>query len=307
MPELPEVHTTVLGINRTASGLVISDVWTDYFSKHYENKKEIKSKKYFNYFVGKVRGAKILNARRRGKNILIDLSNGNAILVHMKMTGHFLYGIYGKISAGKNKEKWEAVEEGPLKDSFNRFVRLVFSLSNGKCLVLSDMRKFARVSVFSKKEEGKQKEINVLGPEPLEKIFTYKKFKKVLSDKKGPIKKILMDQTVIAGIGNIYSDEILWKSGVHPLREVRFISESDFKKMFSALKTILRKGIDFRGDSTSDYRDINGIRGAFQGAHMAYQKTGHACGKKGCRGKIVRIIVSGRSAHFCPVHQKAIE
>ncbi|MDP2705208.1 MAG: DNA-formamidopyrimidine glycosylase [Patescibacteria group bacterium] len=307
MPELPEVHTTVKGINKTARGSVIHAVWSDYFSNHYRNKKEIKNPLYFKAFSKVVTGAKIIGVRRRGKNILIDLSNGSVILVHMKMTGHFLYGAYKKTLVGKNKEVWEAVEEGPLKDSFNRFVHLVFSLSDGKHLVLSDMRKFARISIFPKKEEPEQKEINGLGPEPLEKEFTYKKFKKILSEKKGPIKKVLLDQTVIAGIGNIYSDEILWASGIHPLQEIRFLGNTQMKKVFSSLKTILRKGIDFRGDSTSDYRDINGMRGAFQGAHMAYRKTGQVCKKKKCGGKIVRILVSGRSAHFCPVHQKAIE
>ncbi|MEK7180095.1 MAG: bifunctional DNA-formamidopyrimidine glycosylase/DNA-(apurinic or apyrimidinic site) lyase [Patescibacteria group bacterium] len=306
MPELPEVHTTVSGINRFLRGLVIKDVWTNYFSAHYKGKNEIKNPVYFKKFAEDVVGGKILQARRRGKNILIDLSNGNTILIHMKMTGHLLYGQYKRLSKTKEGAVWEAPADPLLKDSFNQFIHLVFILSNGKHLVLSDVRRFAKVCVFPTKEIGKQKELAQLGPEPLEKTFSLNVFKGRLKKKKGPIKKILMDQSVIAGIGNIYSDEILWRSAVHPLWETSTLSETSLSRIFTALKTVLKKGIDLGGDSMSDYRDIEGKRGKFQETHKAYRNTGKACEKKGCRGKIVRIIVNGRSTHFCPEHQKGL-
>ena len=112
-----------------------------------------------------------------------------------------------------------------------------------------------------------------------------------------------MDQTLIAGIGNIYSDEILWRAGVHPLSIVGKIPAKNLKLMFAAMKKVLKEGIDFGGDSMSDYRNIRGERGHFQERHCAYRRRGKPCGKND-GGIIKRMIVGARSAHFCPVHQK---
>ena len=113
-----------------------------------------------------------------------------------------------------------------------------------------------------------------------------------------------MDQSIIAGIGNIYSDEILWRAGVHPSSQVKKIPEKNLKLMFTAMRETLKKGIDFGGDSMSDYRNIKGERGKFQNYHHAYQRTDKACDKPGCRGVIKRMVIGARSAHFCPIHQK---
>ena len=116
-----------------------------------------------------------------------------------------------------------------------------------------------------------------------------------------------MDQSVIAGIGNIYSDEILWRAGVHPERKVSSLKETEVKLIFKAVKETLTKGIDFGGDSMSDYRNIHGERGKFQEEHRAYRMTGTKCSKKECKGKIIRIIVGSRSTHFCNIHQELIK
>ena len=113
-----------------------------------------------------------------------------------------------------------------------------------------------------------------------------------------------MDQSIISGIGNIYSDEILWRAGVHPLSNPIAIPEKNLKLMFKATKEILNKGIDFGGDSMSDYRNIEGLPGKFQSKHEAYRRTGKPCRKKGCKGIILRKVIGGRSAHFCSVHQE---
>ena len=113
-----------------------------------------------------------------------------------------------------------------------------------------------------------------------------------------------MDQTILAGMGNIYSDEILWRVGINPEKKISSIKEADFKKMFKAMRETLTKGIDFGGDSMSDYRNIYGEKGKFQLHHEAYRRTGEKCRKKGCKGIILRKMVGGRSAHFCSVHQK---
>ena len=112
-----------------------------------------------------------------------------------------------------------------------------------------------------------------------------------------------MDQSLIAGIGNIYSDEILWRAGVHPTSLVGKIPLKNMKPMFAAMKEVLKAGINFGGDSMSDYRNIKGERGKFQDHHRAYRRTGKSCGKND-GGVIKRIVVGERSAHFCPIHQK---
>lgn len=276
MPELPEVQTTVDGLNRTVKGRIIRAVSTTYNSPFYKNKEEIKDPAYFKKFAKQVIGQKIVKAERRAKNILIRLSDGDTILVHMKMTGHFVYDR----------------SEYP-------HVRLDFTLDNGKHLVLSDLRKFAKVALLSPEH------LAGLGPEPLLDAFDYTTFKeRLLTRPKGKIKQVLMDPCVIAGIGNIYSDEILWRANAHPLSVTGKIPEKDLKGMFAATKELLKKGIHFGGDSTSDYKNIAGEAGAFQVHHEAYRRTGKPCHKHDCKGTIVRLIIGARSAHFCPMHQK---
>ena len=213
MPELPEVQTTAHILNKVAKGLRIADVWTDYGSAFHTGKDNIKDKNYFVFFKKQVVGRKIVGVTRRAKNILIGLSGSKTILVHMKMTGHLLYGNY-TFSGGS----WLPPKNGPLADPFNRFIHLAFIFSNKKVLVLSDMRKFAKVTLFDTDKIDTMNDLKKLGPEPLEKDFSYAVFKKQLQKRpNGKIKTVLMDQEVIAGIGNIYSDEVLWLSGIHPL------------------------------------------------------------------------------------------
>ena len=122
--------------------------------------------------------------------------------------------------------------------------------------------------------------------------------------KKKKIKTALMDQKIITGIGNIYSDEILWYANTHPEKKVGKIKERELRLIFKGIKEILKKGITFGGDSMSDYRNIDGLPGKFQIYHNAYRKTGEKCKKRNCKGVIKRKVVNGRSAHFCSVHQK---
>ncbi|MEK7607686.1 MAG: DNA-formamidopyrimidine glycosylase [Patescibacteria group bacterium] len=301
MPELPEVQTTVNGIKKYLVDLIIKDVWTDYKSLFHAKADNIKNPKYFRFFKKEITGARIVNASRRGKNILIHLSNGKTILIHMKMTGHVMYGKYEK-----DGKIWKAVEAGPLRDDpFNRFVHFVLNFSNGKSMVLADMRKFAKVTLLDSDKIKDSFHLFAHGPEPLEKKFTIKKFRDALSKKpNSPIKTVLMNHKVISGIGNIYSDEILWLTGIHPLQKVKDTPTKKLAFIFTSMKKILRSGIAFGGDSMSDYRNILGERGKFQEKHNAYQKIGEKCKKSGCRGTIVRIKISGRSAHFCDTHQK---
>ncbi len=307
MPELPEVQTTVDGINRRCKNQVIEAVWTDLAVPHpikqFEN--TFKDRTFYKKAEKILIGAKIVKAERRAKNILIHLSNDYTILVHMKMTGHMMYGSY---SYDKKQNLWlpaDSEKNNALRDPHNRFIHVVFSFKNGKHLVLSDVRKFAKVTLLETADQPTSSHLQKIGPEPLHDSFSLTEFKTRLRTRPvGSIKKVLLEPQIIAGIGNIYSDELLWESSVHPLRLVKTISDTEFKKMFLAMKKVLQKGIDFGGDSTSDYRDIDGKHGEFHHGHNAYRLTGTKCKKKGCGGTITRIMVGARSAHFCNVHQR---
>ena len=300
MPELPEVETTTRGLKKEIVGLKILDVWTDLKTIDKRKIDTVSDSHYFSIFRKEIKGKKILSVTRRAKNILINLSEEKTILIHLKMTGHLLYGKYKFI---KKENKWQPNQQGPLKDPYNRFIHVVFSFSNKNYLAFSDARKFGKITLFDTKADF-NRHLNNLGPEPLSKEFTITNFKLRINTKpKGKIKTVLMDQSIIAGIGNIYSDEILWQVGIKPQRIIKTLKEKELKLIFLAIKNLLHKGISFGGDSMSDYRNIYGLPGKFQLHHMAYRRIGEKCKKKNCRGIIVREIINNRSAHFCPMHQ----
>lgn len=321
MPELPEVHTTVQGLNEVLGGLSIADVWTGYKSDAHIGKDNIKNPTYFKKFRTAVIGAKFVSATRRGKNVLINLVKPAArggekitVLIHMKMTGHLLYGRY---EFSRSQNIWRTKDIGPLQDPFNQYIRLVFTLVDARGhvshLAVSDLRKFAKVFVTPTDTLDHTPDLAHLGPDPLSLDFTLAVFKKRLALRpRGKIKQVLMEQDVIAGIGNIYSDEILYEAGVHPLSIVEKIPGTKLAKMHAAAKLMLKRGINFGGDSDSDYRNVYGEPGKFQHKHSVYRRTGKPCPKKfgtgrngrPCGGIIERLKIGGRSAHFCPAHQK---
>lgn len=290
MPELPEVQTIVNGLKQNILGLKIEDVCSDAL-------KLIKKPKKFDEFKKKLIGRKINLIERRGKNILIRLSGNKTLLIHQKMTGHLLYGEWQMVGS-----QWQAKTKGFLEDPVNRFIHLIFFLDNGRQLALSDMRKFAKVELWDSAELEKSKEFGKIGPEPLDKSFTFKKFKQIISQRNGRIKQILMDQTVIAGIGNIYSDEILWRAKIYPLRELKNLTVKELKNIYSAMIYILKEAIKLKGDSVSDYRLVTGEKGGYQNVQKVYGQEGKKCPR--CKSIIKRIKVGGRSAHFCSKCQR---
>lgn len=303
MPELPEVETTVRGLRKHIINLPITDVWTSYNSTFHYGKASIKDPAYFRTFKKRVVGTHATHIERRAKNILITLSSGDTILIHMKMTGHLLYGQYDFDS---RTNAWKAhAHQTSLLDPFNAHLRLVFSFANGHQLAFSDMRKFAKVMLIEAIPPLTHPDLKHLGPEPLHTTFTLAEFQARISKKqRTPIKSVLMDQHIIAGIGNIYSDEVLWAASIHPKRVPATLTPAEFAALFEHTREILNRSITLGGDSMSDYRNIYGEKGGFHPYHNAYRQHGKRCTKPDCGGIIERIVIGGRSTHFCPRHQK---
>lgn len=290
MPELPEVETTVRGLKKKVLNRTFIDVWTDW-------KKIVKKPVNFKQFKKEIKNKKIKKIWRRGKNIIFDLSQGYSLLIHQKLTGHLLYGNW-KLEAGS----WKPIKKGPLEETVNRFIHLVFFLDNKEMLALSDLRKFAKIEMWRTKELLDSKEFRSLGPEPLEKDFTFKKFRETLKDKRGKIKQILMNQKIIVGLGNIYSDEALWQAKIHPFRDVSKVKEKEFKNLYRAIQEVLKKGIETHGESFSDYRNIEGRKGGFDKFRKVYRREGEKCFV--CQAIIKKAKIAGRSTYFCPKCQK---
>ena len=289
MPELPEVQTIVNYLSKKVVGLRITDAWADW-------PKTLKQAGGIDNFKKQIRGKKILRVRRRAKYIIMDIEGKKTLFIHQKISGHLLYGKW-KL----NKGAWISQISGPLKeDRQNGYIRFVLMLNNGYQLALSDLRRFGKVILVDDDKVKDLKEISGLGPEPLE--INFSQFKQLFDKKRGKIKQVLMDPAFIAGIGNIYADEILWASGLHPLSRVENLEEKEIKKIFDFMVRILKKAIKYQGSSVDDYRIPSGEKGRFQNIQNAYQKTGEKCKKKD-GGVIERLKLGGRSAHFCPRHQ----
>lgn len=297
MPELPEVQTIVDDLKKKIIGLQIVDVWTDAC--------QLIKKPSFENFKKQIKGAKIEEIERRGKNIFIFLTKSYKLntkklilLIHQKLTGHLLYGKW-QMENGK----WQPIEKGPLEETVNNYIHLILFLNNGKMLALSDLRKFAKVILSSPSDIENLKEIKELGPDPLDKNFNFEEFKKLIKSEKRKIKEVLMDQSVISGMGNIYSDEILWQAKIHPLKLANQLADLEIKNLYKAMHSVLEKAIKMRGTSISDFRDPEGRPGNYAEIRAVYQREGEKCRR--CGAIIKRIKIGGRSARFCPKCQRA--
>ncbi|MFA5729765.1 MAG: DNA-formamidopyrimidine glycosylase [Candidatus Magasanikbacteria bacterium] len=286
MPELPEVETIVRDLRKEVLHRTFIDIWTD--------AKGMIKKDTFESFKKKIIKKEIVGVRRRAKNILIDLSDDYVLLIHQKIAGHLLLGKW-KLEKGF----WIAENEGPLlTDPINKYLHVIFILDDKRQLALSDARKFAKAELWKKEELETSEEFLKLGPEPLEKDFTLPIFKKLFEKKKGKIKQVLMDQNFISGIGNIYASEILFKAKIHPEEEIKNLNDEDLKNIYTAMREILEKAIELRGDSFSDFRTLYGEKGGAQSMNKVYQKEGKTCPR--CGGMIKRITQGGRGTFFCP-------
>lgn len=301
MPELPEVETVVRDLNKKVIRRTITGVWFDW-PKLIKHPSEPASREVHKtapwHFEKFIKGEQILGAKRVAKNILISLSSDKMLLIHQKMTGHLLVGKW-RVNGGKVI----ALEpEAVVKDSYNGYIHLIFMLDNGQMLALSDLRKFAKVIVGTKEEIEGLPELVHLGPDALAADLTEPVFAGIIRHERRAVKQVLLDPNAVAGIGNIYSDDILWHAKVHPLRRANQLTAGELKRIYDSMREILTKAVKLRGTSTSDFRDTAGKEGGYTEYRLVYQREGKPCQR--CKTPIKRIKVEGRSAHFCPQCQR---
>jgi formamidopyrimidine-DNA glycosylase len=289
MPELPEVQTTVNQLKPKALNRAFVGVWSDW-------KKTVKKPKDFLDFEKQLKNKKINNIFRRAKNIIFDLSGEYSLLIHQKMTGHLLFGKWVL-----QDKRWHPEQKGFLSDKTNSFIHILFFFDNGKMLALSDARKFAKVELW--KSDELKKELEKLGPEPLDKNFTSKKLTEILKNKKGKIKQVLMDQNAISGIGNIYASEALWMAKINPQRQANLLNDAEIKTLCQSIKKVLELSIKLGGESFSDYRKPDGSEGGYDTERKVYKREGENCRR--CGHKIERIKIGQRGTFYCPNCQKS--
>lgn len=310
MPELPEVTVIVEGLNKKLKGLVLESVEYDWPKKFYWGK----------FSIGDLRGAKVLGVRRLGKVVIIDLDSGIvgkrdirekqlkptilpphhpknlSILIHLKLTGQLIYQDAKTRIAGGHPIP-------PLKLPVpNKTTRVTFAFSNGGHLYFNDIRKFGWVKVVESEDDKIRQAIGMeLGPDPL--VMSYEKFRERIGKRaQSRIKKLLMDQSFIAGVGNIYSDEALWRAKIHPKRSTISLSLLEIRKLYDGIRESLKLAIEKGGSSANAFVDSGGERGLYLLFAKAYHMTGKACSR--CKTPIVREKMDGRSAHFCPKCQR---
>lgn len=301
MPELPEVETVVRDLNKKIKGYKVASFKSEF-------PKSIKGTTLKN-FQKDILNRKILGVRRIGKNIFVDLDEKKTLYIHLKMTGHLL------IKSAKLKVKNDTKGKDYFEERVNQYIRHSWVLKKGKDELLmdfSDLRKFGKIVLVDTDKVSSLPEIKKLGVDAMSRDFNLESFRDILNKKKkSMIGILLMDQYLIAGIGNIYRSEILFEAGVDPRRKVESLKNKEVEEIFYQIKNILKKAIKMRGTSDSDYRDTSGKPGGFQKVLKVYQRGGEKCkGRSGlyknkkCDNIVERIILGQRSCFICSRCQK---
>jgi formamidopyrimidine-DNA glycosylase len=287
MPELPEVETIRLGLAKLLPGLVIADVRHDW-PKSFPNAPADAAR----FMVG----AKIKHVHRRAKVLLIELSSNYSLVIHLKMTGQLVF--VGKERFGAGHPNQDLVGELPAKAT-----RVTIDFKNGSQLFFNDQRKFGWMRLLPTIEVPEIDFFKKVGPEPLEDDFTAHQFiDRVMRRKNTNIKAAILDQTVIAGIGNIYADEGLWGAKIHPATTVSQVPNAKLVALYSSLRDVLKLSIEKGGSSDRNYVDAKGQRGSYLAFANVFRKDGQPCPR--CGTTIEKIRVAGRGTHYCPHCQK---
>lgn len=290
MPELPEVETVRQGltdfiVGRQISGLKIN--WSKSFNEPLEklNKSVVNSK--------------ISAVKRRGKVIIIELSSGYSLLVHLKMTGQMVYRS-PSLNFGAGHPNDSLV--GKLPDNSTR---VIFNFKEGGKLFFNDQRKFGWIRLVKTTKVAKHPVITKLGPEPFDPKLSARIFRQILNKRaKSSIKAVLLDQQIIAGIGNIYADESLWLAKIHPLTRVQNISTSKLNKLLVQIQDILKLALEKGGSTDRNYLQVDGQKGSYLSFAKVFHRQGLACYR--CNSTILKIRAAGWGTHYCPKCQRLI-
>lgn len=284
MPELPEVETIRIGLDRLLPGLTIRSVEHD-TPKSFPNE----SADVERFLIG----ARVMHVKRRAKVLLIELSSRYSTVVHLKMTGQLVFR--GKAASfGAGHPSGSLV--GSLPDKSTR-VTVVFT--NGDNLFFNDQRKFGWMRLIPTLEVPNIDFMQKVGPEPLEADFTWPLMRDRLKRRANTkIKAALLDQTVIAGVGNIYADESLWGAQIHPSTLVKHISDTKFKQLHESLITVLRLSIEKGGSTDKNYVNAEGKKGSYLSFAGVFRREGQPCPR--CGTTIIKTRVAGRGTHICP-------
>ena len=263
LPELPEVETVVRGLRAAVTGASIAQL-------------KVSDPRLEHLLEERLEGCRIGRARRRGKSILLPLDDGRTLRVHLMMSGRLLLRGSGAPP--------------------DRFQRVGIGLGDGNQLRFCDPRRFGTMVVLSPGEL--KAAIARLGPEPLSGRFRAVDLGGRLAGRRGVLKTTLLDQKVLAGVGNIYADEALWRARLHPLQPAGLLTYRQTQRLHRTLRSVMRKAIEMGGTTFGIYADAHGQDGAFQAMLMVFRRTGQPCPR--CRATIQRVVVGGRATHFCP-------
>ena len=296
MPELPEVETVARDLQRWVAGATIAGAEVRWA-------RTIRHPQPPERFVAEIAGATIRRVDRRAKTVLFHLEDGRVMTVALRMTG--------------------ALIVAPAGTADDPYARVVFQLGDGRELRYRDVRKFGRIGLWpggglrsvgagrgarSRRVADGTRRYRIgevfsgHGPEPLSRSFTAERFAERLQRRSAKLKTLLLDQAFVAGVGNIYADEALWRARLHPLRAADTLDPRDVRRLHRAVRQVLREGIANRGASFSDYVDARGQRGGNQERLAVYRRTDQPCYR--CGHRIERIVVGQRSTHFCPRCQR---
>ena len=269
MPELPEVETLVQQLKKRVLGKKITQI-------------EIIDPKVVDPKIKKISPFKITKIYRRAKSIIIETNNNYFLHVHLRMTGHFHFAPKTKLSS---------------LDPYKKFIVAKFHISDDSLLTHNSIRKFGHINLLNKQQL--QKELSKLGPEPLDKKFTLKKFKEIITKKyRANVKTTLMDQNFIAGVGNIYAQEALYHAHIDPRRKISSLEEKEISLLYQQIRKVLHKAIQHHETTVENYVHIEGT-GGFQKYLAVYQKN--SCPKKHPTKKTT---LGGRGTFYCPQCQK---
>ena len=287
MPELPEVETVRRGLSVLVIGKRVQSVTHDTPKSFPNSPSEVEA-----FLIGST----ITDIRRRAKVLLIDLSSEHTLVIHLKMTGQLVYRGEQVFGAGHPNDS--LIGELPDKTT-----RVIIEFTDGGFLYFNDQRKFGWVKLFPTIEVPNIDFMQRVGPEPLEDELTHDGFIERIRRRNGTtIKAALLDQTVIAGIGNIYADEALWGARIHPARRVRDVADKDLRTLLDEVRYVLKLSIEKGGSTDRNYVNAEGKRGSYIDFARVFRREGQTCPRHP-DVIIEKLRVAGRGTHICPVCQ----